>query len=168
VRDDHPDQRHPPARAAVSGARGGPTFAKTVLVSTTGHAYINERYTRPIWKYTVEFSEVLDSDVMLVRDLFMATRGGAEGFLFKDPRDYTATAQPIIGGSCIGATRSAARHLTARSRGRSPATRRAAAARPGPGTFLIPVRIDSDDLDLNVVKEDMAGIPSLSLIEVLE
>jgi hypothetical protein len=33
---------------------------------------------------------------------------------------------------------------------------------------LIPVRIDSDDLDLNVIKEDMAGIPSLSLIEVLE
>jgi hypothetical protein len=33
---------------------------------------------------------VLDADVMLVRDLWMATRGGAEGFLFKDPRDYTA------------------------------------------------------------------------------
>lgn len=36
------------------------------------------------------------------------------------------------------------------------------------GTFLIPVRIDGDDLDLNVVKEDMAGIPSLQLVEVLE
>lgn len=115
-----------------SGARGGPMFAKTVLVSTTGHAYINERYTRPIWKYTVEFSEVLDSDAMLVRDLWMATRGGAEGFLFKDPRDYTATAQPTSGASCIGATRSAASASIARSRAPWLATRRAAAARPGP------------------------------------
>jgi hypothetical protein len=152
----------------TSGARGGPTFAKTVLTSTTGHAYINERYTRPIWKYTVEFSEVLDSDVMLVRDLFMATRGGAEGFLFKDPRDYTATAQPIIssllyrrytiGG--ITFDRKITRPVAGYSTGGGGTT--------WTGTFLIPVRIDSDDLDLNVIKEDMAGLPSLSLVEVLE
>jgi hypothetical protein len=152
----------------TSGARGGPTFAKTVLVGTTGHVYINERYTRPLWKYTVEFSEVLDSDVMLVRDLFMATRGGAEGFLFKDPRDYTATAQPIIGGLLyrrytIGGKifdRKITRAVAGYTTGGGGTT--------WTGTFLIPVRIDSDDLDLNVVKEDMAGIPSLPLVEVLE
>jgi hypothetical protein len=152
----------------TSGARGGPTFAKTVLVGTTGHAFINERYTRPIWKYTVEFSEVLDSDVMLVRDLFMATRGGAEGFLFKDPRDYTATAQPTSGGILYrrytigGKTfdRKITRPVAGYTTGGGGTT--------WTGTFLIPVRIDSDDLDLNVVKEDMAGIPSLPLVEVLE
>lgn len=152
----------------TSGARGGPTFAKTVLMSTTGHAYINERYTRPLWKYTVEFSEVLDSDVMLVRDLWMATRGGAEGFLFKDPRDYVATAQPIISGVLyrrytsggISFDRKITRPVAGYTTGGGGTT--------WTGTFLIPVRIDSDDLDINVVKEDMAGIPSLSLIEVLE
>jgi hypothetical protein len=151
-----------------AGARGGPTFAKTVLVSTTGHAYINERYTRPIWKYTVEFSEVLDSDVMLVRDLFMATRGGAEGFLFKDPRDYTATAQPIIAGVLhrrytiggITFDRRITRPIAGYTTGGGGTT--------WTGTFLIPVRIDTDELDLNVMKEDMAGIPSLQLVEVLE
>lgn len=151
-----------------SGARGGPSFAKTVLTSTTGHVYINERYTRPIWKYTVEFSEVLDSDAMLVRDLFMATRGGAEGFLFKDPRDYTAVNQPTSGGFLYrrytigGKTfdRKITRPVAGYTTGGGGTT--------WTGTFLIPVRIDSDDLDLNVVKEDMAGIPSLQLVEVLE
>lgn len=150
----------------TSGARGGPTFAKTVLVSTTGHAYINEHYTRPIWKYTVEFSEVLDSDVMLVRDLWMATRGGAEGFLFKDPRDHIATAQPVIDGVLyrryasggIFFDRKITRPIAGYTSDESSWT----------GQFLIPVRIDADDLDINVVKEDMAGIPSLSLIEVIE
>ena len=151
-----------------SGARGGPTFAKTVLVSTTGHAYINERYTRPIWKYTVEFSEVLDSDVMLVRDLFMATRGGAEGFLFKDPRDHTAVNQPKVGSILYrrytigGLTfdRKITRPVAGYTTGGGGTT--------WSGTFLIPVRIDSDDLDMNVMKEDMAGLPSLPLVEVLE
>lgn len=152
----------------TSGARGGPTFAKTVLTSTTGHAYINERYTRPLWKYTVEFSEVLDTDVMLVRDLWMATRGGAEGFLFKDPRDYHAVSQPIVGGILyrrytIGGIlfdRKITRPIAGYTTGGGGTT--------WTGQFLIPVRIDSDDLDINVVKEDMAGIPSLSLVEVIE
>lgn len=150
----------------TSGARGGPTFAKTVLTSTTGHAYINERYTRPLWKYTVEFSEVLDADVMLVRDLWMATRGGAEGFLFKDPRDFTAAAQPVVDGVLY--RRYTIGGILFDRKITRPIAGYTSDGATWTGQFLIPVRIDSDDLDINVVKEDMAGIPSLSLVEVLE
>lgn len=150
----------------VSGARGGPTFSKTVLTSTTGKVFINENFTRPLWRYTIEFSEALHSDSMLVRDLFMVTRGGADGFLFKDSVDYVATAQPVI------STILYRRYTIAGTNFDRKITRPDAGYSSGggtwTGTFKIPVRIDTDALDINVLLETAAGIPSLPLVEVLE
>lgn len=157
----------------VEGARGGPRFSKTVIMGATGVVYINENWQRPLWNYTVEFAEATPEIAPLIRDLFIVTKGGAEGVLFKDPFDYIATAQPIIGGILYrrysfpligGGTATFDRKITRPVAGYTTG----GGGTTWTGRFLIPVRIDTDALDVNVMLERMAGIPSLPLVEVLE
>jgi hypothetical protein len=155
------------ADGLVVGSRGGPQFSNTRITSSTGRKFINENYEFPIWHYTVELSEVTPEIVSAVRDLFMATRGGALGFLFKDPYDYTATAQPLVSGDhfrryTIGG-QNFDRLITRPDAGFS------SGGGTWTGTFKIPVLIDTDALDLAYdILNTRAGIPSLPLVEILE
>jgi hypothetical protein len=160
--------------AVESGARGGPSFDRSVFVSNSGKVFINQNYPRPVWRWTVGFSEVTDTEAMQVRNFFLATRGGRDGFLFKDPRDHTAVDQPFVssvtyrrytigsGGGAVHVDRKITRPTVGYTSGGGLWS----------GEFLIPVRIDLDHLDINMIAgagiEPIAGIPSLSLVEILE
>ena len=85
------------------GARGGPVFSTTVIVLNSGAEQRNQNWSYPLQRYDISHAvkTVAERDTLIAT--FYAAAGRANGFRFKDYADYQATvangALVLISGS---------------------------------------------------------------------
>jgi uncharacterized protein (TIGR02217 family) len=77
------------------GFAGGPEFSTRITGLANGHERRNARWASPRHRWTAPFANISDSDYREIKRVFMVCRGMANGFLFKDWLDFTATNEPL-------------------------------------------------------------------------
>lgn len=73
------------------GARGGPRFKTTKVVTHSGKRWVNREWTYPLHRYQVAQAIKTNDDFELVRAFFYVVAGAYDGFRFKDWSDFEAT-----------------------------------------------------------------------------
>lgn len=90
------------APCAAYGFKGGPVFSTTIVILASGREQRNINWSLPKHQYSCPFQNI-DKDAFLeLKRLFMACRGQANGFRFKDAGDFEATDEAFATGD--GAT----------------------------------------------------------------
>lgn len=85
------------AAAGIGAVSGGPSFRTAVTTTGNGSEQRNGEagvHARRIFRLNTDAMETTTRDTCL--DFFTARRGSTDSFRFRDPFDYTATAQPLI------------------------------------------------------------------------
>jgi uncharacterized protein (TIGR02217 family) len=77
------------------GAIGGPLFQTTILSGLSGVEQRNVDWALRRAQYTIGYGLQDNGNWQIVRDFFIAQRGRAYAFLFKDWSDYFATNQTL-------------------------------------------------------------------------
>ncbi len=77
-------------------AQGGQEFSTSVNLMTSGHEKRNINNSIPRAKYEIDFKNISTAQAEKIRDFFIARRGMAYGFRFKDWADFQAKGQ-ILG-----------------------------------------------------------------------
>ena len=72
-----------------AGARGGPGFKTTIFAADSGHERRNVDWERSRGRWDISYGITDKTTLDVVRDFFMAQRGRAYGFRFRDWNDYT-------------------------------------------------------------------------------
>lgn len=72
-----------------AGARGGPGFKTTIFAADSGHEKRNVDWERARGRWDISYGITDKPTLDVVRDFFMAQRGRAYGFRFRDWNDYT-------------------------------------------------------------------------------
>ncbi len=75
-------------------ARGGPTFATTRMISTSGKPFLRANYPQSVNQYTVGYTASMATWPTILA-MFYTQMGGAFGFTFRDLQDYAVTNQQI-------------------------------------------------------------------------
>jgi uncharacterized protein (TIGR02217 family) len=78
-------------QAIAMGATGGPEFSTTVIVSGGGKEQRISRWLYPKQRWDAGPGVRTNAQYLELRAFFMAARGRANGFRFKDASDFTAT-----------------------------------------------------------------------------
>lgn len=74
--------------AVEAGARGGPGFKTTIFTSDSGHERRNVDWERIRGRWDISYGITNKATLDVVRDFFVAQRGRAYGFRFRDWSDY--------------------------------------------------------------------------------
>lgn len=77
------------------GFSGGPEFSTRVTTLKNAHERRNANWAQPRHRYTAPFENIKPTEYAEIKRLFMACRGMAYGFLFKDPLDYSALLESL-------------------------------------------------------------------------
>jgi uncharacterized protein (TIGR02217 family) len=77
------------------GARGGPGFKTTIVTSATGSEQRNSEWSRSRATYDIGYGINNRTRLGDVYDFFLARRGRARAFRFKDWIDFEAVAEPV-------------------------------------------------------------------------
>ena len=73
------------------GARGGPVWSTTKVVTQSGKRFVNRNWEFPLHRYDVSHSVKTVEDFEIVRAMFYNVAGAFDGFRFKDWSDFTLT-----------------------------------------------------------------------------
>jgi uncharacterized protein (TIGR02217 family) len=87
-----------------AGATGGPRFSTTIQESDSGKETAVQNWTYPRHMFDISWGIQSKADWSVVTSFFMARRGKAYGFRFKDFSDYKATLTQIGVGTGINPT----------------------------------------------------------------
>ena len=77
------------------GFAGGPEFSTRITTLANGHERRNANWSSPRHRFTAPFANISTGDYREIKRVFLACRGQAYGFLFRDPLDYQATNEPL-------------------------------------------------------------------------
>jgi uncharacterized protein (TIGR02217 family) len=176
------------------GAQGGPRFKTTILILGGGLEKRNIDWATTRAEYDISYGIESKADYSDVIEFFYARQGRAHSFRFKDWADFEITAQNVM--TTDGSTSTVSMFKRYSSGGvnsvsqtvvydTSPAATEVAintttglitlgsthAATSGQavditGEFDVPVRFDTDALDVNVETFDAGSMPQLTLVEV--
>jgi len=72
-----------------------PAFATRVQRSTSGRELRTSDMPYPLWTFTLVFNYLPVADLRTLLGFFLSRQGAYDTFLFDDPTDNTAAAQPI-------------------------------------------------------------------------
>lgn len=84
-----------------AGAKGGPEFNTTVIEMTSGREQRVKRWALPRYSWDLSYGIMDQEDYNAVMAFFMARRGRAFGFRFKDWSDYRGTSEAIGTGDAV-------------------------------------------------------------------
>lgn len=71
-------------------ALSGPSYASDLVIADSGAESANQRWSNPLWKFSIP-QAVRDMDTMFqVRNHFMIMQGRAHTFPFQDPLDFAS------------------------------------------------------------------------------
>lgn len=152
------------------GARGSAArFNTTVFQSASGAEYRVPNWSRQVGRWTISFGyrEMDSDDYNKVVDMFWAAQGRTYGFLFKDWSDYHCESAVFTGGAYYkpygNGTRTFLRKITRIKAGTQVGTGNGASFE-----FYVPVRFDTDMLDLEVEVDGIANVQTVDLVEIIE
>lgn len=83
------EQQFPPSISY--GARGGPAWRTTRVVSASGRRSANQEWAYPLHRYQVAPAVKTNAAFEAVRSFFYVVAGAFDGFRFKDWADFEAT-----------------------------------------------------------------------------
>lgn len=86
------------------GMRGGPSFFTTVLPGPNGVKTTVQNWPQALCRYELSLVGIKRDVLEAFTTFVLGRRGAAYGFLFKDWRDYSATAQPLGTGDGVDTT----------------------------------------------------------------
>lgn len=153
------------------GARGSAArFNTTIFTAASGTEYRNLNWERSLGRWTISlgYRDTDDEDFQGFLNMFYAARGMGYGFLFKDWSDYRCEKGVLQDGVYYkpygNGIRTYLRKITRIRSGTLEAN--------GDGTFsfefYVPVRFDTDHLDIEVEVDGLANIPNVDLVELVE
>jgi uncharacterized protein (TIGR02217 family) len=152
------------------GARGSAArFNTTVFTSASGAEYRTPNWDRQVGRWTITFGYRYtdDEDYEKVINMFYAAKGRAFGFLFKDWSDYKCTNAVYQDGVYYkpygNGIRTYLRKITRIKPGTLVGSGNGASFE-----FYVPVRFDTDALDIEIETDGLANIPALDLVEIIE
>jgi uncharacterized protein (TIGR02217 family) len=73
------------------GARGGPVWSTTKVVTQSGRRRANQNWAYPLHRYQVAHAVKTNADFETVRAFFYTVAGAFDGFRFKDWADFELT-----------------------------------------------------------------------------
>ena len=73
------------------GARGGPAWTTTRVVTQSGRRRANQNWQYPLHRYQVAHAVKTNADFEIVRAFFYTVAGAFDGFRFKDWADFELT-----------------------------------------------------------------------------
>lgn len=84
------------------GSVGGPSFLTTISTLNSGKEQRNQLWERDKGRWDIGYGIQTREDALLVRNFFMARRGRARGFRFRDWTNYTTLAVEQPAGDQAG------------------------------------------------------------------
>lgn len=177
------------------GAQGGPMFNTQLLTLGSGYEQRNQNWSKARQTFNISYGIQSLALLSAVRQFFYARRGRARGFRFKDWSDFQCVNSPLVdigGGHGYQLTKLYAdgiapyyRAITRVVSGTLHVYDNLGAATTftesyglivpggtGPYTatfeFDVPVRFDTDVLDVTVENILAGSVPQLNVVEVLE
>jgi uncharacterized protein (TIGR02217 family) len=178
------------------GAKGGPGFQTTVIQLSGGREQRNVDWSQQRCTFDIGYGIQSREDLQAVVDFFYSRQGKARGFLFKDWLDYTADGTRIGTGDGVTTvfplvktygtyhryimkadSASLAVYkddvLTTAYSFNSTTAEITFSVAPANGvaltadfTFDVPVRFDTDVLNVALTWEEAGSIPSIQLVEI--
>ena len=70
------------------GSKGGPEFHTSIVETASGHEARNQDWQYPRWKFDLTTAILNEEDFYGVYEYFLAVKGPANGFRFRDPYDH--------------------------------------------------------------------------------
>ena len=81
------------------GTQGGPTWSTRQVALASGIVRRNAQRSRPLYRYSILYQNLLPEYYQDVIDAFNACRGGAFAFRLRDPVDFEAVDEPFAIGT---------------------------------------------------------------------
>lgn len=85
------------------GFTGGPEFSTQIVSLRNGAERRNGNWIYARHRYTASYGSLTRARYVAIRQMFLSCQGMLRGFLFRDPGDYSATAESI-GNAPSGST----------------------------------------------------------------
>lgn len=83
------------------GSEGGPEFSTEIITLGSGHEQRNQNWSQPRERWNVAYGVDTEPKLLLLREFFMARRGMAVGFRFKNHDDFEAIDESIGTGDAV-------------------------------------------------------------------
>lgn len=83
------------------GSTGGPEFSTEVITLGSGHEQRNQNWTHPRERWNVAYGVDTETKLSALITFFMARKGMAVGFRFKNHDDFEGTLEPIGTGDDV-------------------------------------------------------------------
>jgi uncharacterized protein (TIGR02217 family) len=178
-------------------AKGGPRFNTSIFIGANGAEHRSANWPRQIgrWSINLGYRNDDDEDFLAVRNTFYACMGNAYGFVFRDWSDHSAVDQPMVaipetelfqlqkvysighGSFSRKITRPKASTVVVKLAGvvQSVTVEYSGGIITGATSdmtasfeFGVPVRFDTDSLEIDVEHDGLVNCPVLDLVEVIE
>ena len=167
------------------GARGGPEFNTSVYPLSSGFEERNQNWQYALYKWDIGYDIRTVEEYQEVVAFFLARRGRARGFRFKDWSDYIAEDEPLVTVDSVtylaksyGTTNPYTRliqkpvsgMITLSGSGSVDANTGIVTGASGgdtwSGEFDIPVRFDTDELVMTIDTVEIGAIPNIPVREI--